>query len=81
MSTLATFEHLSPWPKSARSMRRQISSTFSQPALSRRIQKVEEMLGVVLLRRTTRRVDLTTVGRHFLPKARNVLDDLDTALL
>jgi len=54
---------------------------ISQPALSRRIQKLEETLGVALLRRTTRRVDLTTVGRDFLPKARQVLNDLDTALL
>jgi DNA-binding transcriptional LysR family regulator len=57
------------------------SLDLSQPALSRRIQKLEETLGVALLRRTTRRVDLTTVGRDFLPKARHVLDDLDTALL
>src|SRR3954466_15471735 len=42
--------------------------SISQPALSRRIQKLEETLGVALLRRTTRRVDLTTVGRDFLPK-------------
>lgn len=55
--------------------------SISQPALSRRIQKLEETLGVALLRRTTRRVDLTTVGREFLPKARHVLEDLDTALL
>jgi DNA-binding transcriptional LysR family regulator len=54
---------------------------LSQSALTRRIQKLEEMLGVALLERTTRRVDLTTVGREFLPKARRVLDDLDTSLL
>src|SRR5690349_9871028 len=54
---------------------------ISQPALSRRVQKLEETLGVGLLERTTRRVGLTTVGRDFLPKARRLLDDLDTSLL
>jgi DNA-binding transcriptional LysR family regulator len=53
----------------------------SQSALTRRIQKLEEMLGVTLLHRTTRRVELTTVGRSFLPKAQTVLNDLDAALL
>jgi DNA-binding transcriptional LysR family regulator len=54
---------------------------ISQSALTRRIQKLEEMLGVMLLNRTTRRVELTTVGRSFLPKAQTVLNDLDSALL
>jgi DNA-binding transcriptional LysR family regulator len=54
---------------------------ISQPALSRRIQKLEETLGVGLLQRSTRRVELTTVGREFLPKARHVLNSLETALL
>src|SRR5689334_6157447 len=39
------------------------------------------MLVVMLLNRTTRRVELTTVGRSFLPKAQTVLNDLDSALL
>jgi DNA-binding transcriptional LysR family regulator len=54
---------------------------ISQPALSRRVQKLEATLGVGLLERTTRRVRLTTVGRNFLPTARRLLDDLDQALL
>jgi DNA-binding transcriptional LysR family regulator len=54
---------------------------LSQPALSRRIQKLEETLGVALLERTTRKVGLTTVGREFLPKARRLLDDLEESLL
>lgn len=54
---------------------------LSQPALSRRILKLEETLGVALLERTTRRVDLTTVGRDFLPKARRLLDELEASLL
>lgn len=48
---------------------------LSQPALSRRMKKLEEGLGTALLDRTTRRVSLTSVGRDFLPKARRLLDD------
>lgn len=53
---------------------------ISQPAFSRRIDKLEKALGVRLLNRTTRRVDLTAVGREFERKVRLLLDDLDTAL-
>ncbi|HEV7371798.1 LysR family transcriptional regulator [Arenibaculum sp.] len=54
---------------------------ISQPALSRRVQKLEEALGAALFDRTTRRVHLTTVGRDFLPKARRLLDELESSLL
>ncbi|AYN97408.1 LysR family transcriptional regulator [Pseudomonas sp. LTJR-52] len=54
---------------------------LSQPALSRRIAKLENALGVRLLERTTRRVDLTAVGRDFARKARDVLNNLDESLL
>ncbi|MEX3955151.1 LysR family transcriptional regulator [Trinickia sp. EG282A] len=54
---------------------------LSQPAYSRRIDKLERALGVRLLERTTRRVKLTAVGREFERKVRAVLDDLDHAVL
>jgi DNA-binding transcriptional LysR family regulator len=54
---------------------------LSQSALSRRVDKLEEALGIALFVRTTRKVELTTVGRSFAPKARNVLNELDSALL
>ena len=57
------------------------SVSISQPALSRRIDKLEEALGVRLFERTTRRVALTTVGRVFAQSAEQLLDDLDAALL
>ena len=54
---------------------------LSQPAFSRRIDKLEQALGVRLLERSTRRVSLTTVGRDFERKVRELLDELDTTLL
>ena len=54
---------------------------ISQPAFSRRIDKLEQALGVRLLNRTTRRVELTAVGRDFERRIRRILDDLDTTLL
>jgi len=54
---------------------------LSQPALSRRVAKLEASLGVRLLERTTRKVELTTVGRDFARKARELLNGLDQSLL
>ncbi|MFO1327489.1 MAG: LysR family transcriptional regulator [Rubrivivax sp.] len=54
---------------------------LSQPAFSRRIDKLEQALGVRLLERTTRRVTLTAVGREFARKVAVWLDDLDGTLL
>jgi DNA-binding transcriptional LysR family regulator len=54
---------------------------LSQPALSRRIDKLEDALGVRLFDRDTRNVELTAVGRDFARKARSLLDDLDAILL
>jgi DNA-binding transcriptional LysR family regulator len=54
---------------------------LSQSALSRRVEKLEDALGVGLFTRTTRKVELTTVGRAFVHKARSVLNELDSALL
>lgn len=54
---------------------------ISQPAFSRRIEKLEQALGTRLLERTTRRVSLTAVGRDFDRQLRHILDALDTTLL
>lgn len=54
---------------------------ISQPAFSRRIDKLEGALGVRLLDRNTRKVELTAVGRDFARKTRQLLDDLDSTLL
>jgi DNA-binding transcriptional LysR family regulator len=46
---------------------------MTQPAISRHITRLEAGLGVTLLRRTNRHVELTPEGRVFLPAAREML--------
>lgn len=46
---------------------------LSQPALSRQIQRLEQILGFAVLARTTRSVELTAAGAVFLERAREVL--------
>ncbi|MBS0560497.1 MAG: LysR family transcriptional regulator [Proteobacteria bacterium] len=53
---------------------------LSQPALSRRIRKLEDSLGAPLLERTTRHVALTMVGRDFVPKVRRFLCEFETSV-
>lgn len=52
---------------------------MAQPPLSQQIRALERELGVELLRRTTRRVDLTAAGSAYLERVRRVLADLDDA--
>jgi DNA-binding transcriptional LysR family regulator len=54
---------------------------ISQPAFSRRIEKLELALGVKLIDRDTRNMELTTIGRDFAKKTKQLLDGLDEALL
>ncbi len=54
---------------------------LSQPALSAQLRELEKFLGAALLSRTTRSVHLTAEGEKFLLRARNILADLDSAVL
>ena len=54
---------------------------LSPPALSRRIEKLESIIGTRLFNRTTRDVELTSLGRIFLERARSAIDDLESAML
>jgi DNA-binding transcriptional LysR family regulator len=53
---------------------------IAQPALSEQIRRLEDELGVELLRRTTRKVELTAAGEEFLRRARRILAEADEAL-
>lgn len=49
---------------------------LSQTAISHRMRKLEEELGLKLFARTTREVTLTRAGIDFLPKAQKAVDEL-----
>jgi len=53
---------------------------LSQPALSKKIQRLEEKLKGALFLRSRRRVSLTDAGRRFLPKATKLLQDAEDAV-
>ena len=53
---------------------------ISQPPLSRAIRALEERLGVALLARTRRHVELTAEGARFLDEARRLATQLETAV-
>jgi len=53
---------------------------ITQTALSRRLQTLEGYLGMRLIERTTRSVELTRTGAEFLPRAQRLLTELETAL-
>lgn len=52
---------------------------MAQPPLSQQIQQLEAELGVTLLHRTTRKVELTDAGTVYLKRARAVLAAVDDA--
>jgi DNA-binding transcriptional LysR family regulator len=54
---------------------------ISQPPLSRSIRDLEVRLGVTLLARTRRKVELTPEGARFLEDARRLLAQLERAVL
>jgi DNA-binding transcriptional LysR family regulator len=53
---------------------------IAQPPLSRTVSRLERRMGVRLLERTSRRVELTPAGLVFLDECRRLLRGLDTAV-
>lgn len=52
---------------------------ITQPALSQQVRRLEEELGLALLRRTSQGVELTPAGAELLPRAEGVLADVARA--
>lgn len=52
---------------------------LAKSAVSRRLQELENRLGVQLLQRTTRRISLTEDGRIFYERCLRILDELEEA--
>jgi DNA-binding transcriptional LysR family regulator len=52
---------------------------IAQPPLSQQIRQLEREIGVALLTRTTRSVELTPAGRAYLQRAVEILDAVDEA--
>jgi DNA-binding transcriptional LysR family regulator len=53
---------------------------IAQPSLSQQIRRLEELLGVTLLERTSRRVELTAAGETLLLEGRRVLRQSSRAI-
>jgi DNA-binding transcriptional LysR family regulator len=53
----------------------------SQPALTVQLRKLEETLGIRLLDRNSRAVDITRVGRELLPVFQRILRELDSVVM
>jgi DNA-binding transcriptional LysR family regulator len=54
-------------------------TNVAQPALSRQIRKLEDELGIALVDRTSRRVQLTAAGQRLLVRATQIIDDVERA--
>ncbi|SFJ69651.1 LysR family transcriptional regulator [Thermoflavimicrobium dichotomicum] len=53
---------------------------IAQPPLSQQIQQLEEELGVQLLKRNNRQVELTYTGKVFYEHAKSILEQVDEAV-
>src|SRR5262245_6517118 len=73
---MATFVRIADTGSISRAAR---SLGLSVGMASRHLQWLENELGAQLIRRTTRRIDMTEAGNQFLERARQVLADVEDA--
>lgn len=52
---------------------------ISSAAISKQLTKLEEEVGVQLLERTTRRIELTEIGKNYCLQCRRILEELEAA--
>lgn len=74
LKTFVTLADLSSFSEAAKQLH------ISQPALTRRLQKLEEIIGAPLFERTTRAVHITSIGREFLASIRPVVLDAEQTI-
>lgn len=74
MKAFVTIAELGSFSKAAEML------NLTQPALTRKIKKIESNLNTFLFERTTRKVSLTPEGKRLLPKAKSLLSSLDAAI-
>jgi DNA-binding transcriptional LysR family regulator len=73
---MATFVRIADSGNISRAAR---SLGLSVAMASRHLRWLEEEMGVALMRRTTRRLDLTDAGRDFVTRARAILAGVEEA--
>lgn len=52
---------------------------LTQPAISKRIKQLEQQFGSTLIHRKGKQLQLTQTGRNLLPKAREIIDKIQSA--
>lgn len=75
MKAFVTIAELGSFSKAAEVL------NLTQPALTRKIKKIEGNLSTCLFERTTRKVSLTPAGKLLLPEAKSLLSSLDAAII
>lgn len=53
---------------------------ITQPALSKRVKKLEETLGVKLLDRTTRKISVSIIGQEFIIQAQRIIESFTKSI-
>ena len=74
MKAFVTVAELGSFSKAAEQL------SLSQPALTKKIKKIESHLNIALFERTTRKIALTQAGKMLLPKAKALIASLDAAI-